>query len=153
MNVLDQKKLQATERVAQYADEMRRESQREGAYVHACRAVINNRRLAPCDSNRAMLESLLNPGEEPSKKLYVMLVEQFPDRFTWDTPAVEPTREKQRAAFARYGRENHLSDCEANFQLFKRGASVEKFAGASEAEEAAYAEQAAIQRNKWLRTE
>jgi hypothetical protein len=153
MDILDQMKLQATERVAQYADDMRRESQREGAFVHACRAVINNRRLSTCDSNRAMLESLLNPGEEPSAKLYVALAEQFPTRFTWDTPHVQPTKEEQRTAFDAYVRCHGLSNCEANFALFKRGASVESFAGASSAEEAAYADQAALQRNKWLRTE
>jgi hypothetical protein len=37
--------------------------------------------------------------------------------------------------------------------LFTQGASIENFAGASQAEEAAYAEQAALERNKWLRTE
>src|SRR5580692_5021130 len=84
MDILDQMKLQATERVAQHADEMHRESQREGSFVHACRATINNRRLSPCESNRAMLESLLNPGEEPSAKLYKALAEQYPTRFTWD---------------------------------------------------------------------
>jgi hypothetical protein len=66
---------QVVEHANQHADEMRRESQLEGAFVHSCRAVINNRRLSPCDSNRAMLESLLNPGDEPSAKLYVMLAD------------------------------------------------------------------------------
>jgi hypothetical protein len=37
--------------------------------------------------------------------------------------------------------------------LFKRGTSLENFASASPTEEAAYEEQAALQRNKWLRTE
>src|SRR5580704_14807338 len=120
MNFLDQKRLQAAERVALYADEMRRESQREGAFVHACRAVINNRRLSTCDSNRAMLESLLNPGEEPSSKLYIALAEQFPDRFTWDTAQSQQTKEEQRAAFDAFARDNNFSTCEANFQLFKR---------------------------------
>src|ERR1700719_753788 len=62
---------QVAEQVKQHADEMRRESQLEGSFVHACMAVINNRRLSTCDGNRAMLESLLNPGEEPTAKLYV----------------------------------------------------------------------------------
>jgi hypothetical protein len=153
MDSLDQMKLQAAERVALYADEMRRESQREGSFVHACRAVINNRRLSPCDSNRAMLESLLNPAEEPSAKLYIALAEQFPDRFTWESQKAQPTKEEQRAEFDAFARKNNFSSCEANFELFKRGASVESFAGASQAEEAAYAEQTALQRNKWLRTE
>jgi len=143
---------QAVEHANQYADEMRRESQLEGAFIHASMAVINNRRLSACDSNRAMLESLLNPGDEPSAKLYLMLAEQFPTRFSWETPQAQPTKEDQRAAFDAFIRVNGLSGCEANFQLFKRGARTENFAGASQAEKAAYAEQAALQRNKWLRT-
>ena len=153
MDILDQMKLQAAERVAQHADEMRRESQREGSFVHACRATINNRRLSTCDSNRAMLESLLNPGEEPSAKLYIALAEQFPDRFTWESQKAQPTKEEQRAEFDAFARKNNFSGCEANFELFKRGASIENFASASQAEEAAYADQATLQHNKWLRTQ
>src|ERR1700677_297607 len=79
MDILDQLKLQADERVAQYADKMRCESQLEGAFVHACMAVINNRRLSTCDSNRAMLESLLNPGEMPSPKIVRGVGRTIPD--------------------------------------------------------------------------
>jgi hypothetical protein len=153
MDSLDHQKLQAADRVAQHAEEMRRESQREGSFVHACMAAISNRRLSPCDGNRAMLESLLNPGEAPSTKLYVALAEQFPNRFTWENPQVQSTKEEQRIAFDAFVHENNLSSCEANFALFKRHASIENFAGASQAEEAGYAEQAAVQRNKWLRTQ
>jgi hypothetical protein len=141
---------QAVEHTNQYADEMRRESQLEGAFVHACRAVINNRRLSPCDSNRAILESLLNPGDEPSAKLYVMLAEQFPTRFTWETPKSQPTKKDQRAAFELFVRENNLSSVEANFNLFKEGASVEHYAGASSIERAQYASEAAQARQKFL---
>jgi hypothetical protein len=153
MDILDQMKLHAAERVAQHANEMRRESQREGSFVHACRATINNRRLSPCDSNRTMLESLLNPGETPSTKLYLALAEQFPDRFTWENPKVQPTKDEQRAEFHAFVSKNNLSSCEANFESFKRGASIENFASASQAEEVAYAEQTALQHSKWLRTE
>jgi len=153
MDILDQQKLQAAERVALYADEMHRESQFEGAFIHACMAVINHRRLAPCDSNRAMLEGLLNPAEEPSAKLYIALAEQFPDRFTWNTAQSQPTKEEQRAEFDAFVSKNNFSGCEANFELFKRGASIENFASASQAEEAAYADQATLQHNKWLRTQ
>src|SRR5580692_6819769 len=153
MDILDQMKLQATQRVTQHADEMRRESRREGSFVHACRAVINNRRLSPREGNRAMLESLLNPGEEPSVKLYIALAEQFPDRFTWESQKAQSTKEEQRAEFDAFVSKNNFSTCEANFQLFKRGASLENFAGASQVEKAHYAQQAALQRNKWLRIE
>jgi hypothetical protein len=144
---------QAVEHANQYADEMRRESQLEGSFVHACMALINNRRLSACHSNRAVLESLLNPGETPSAKLYVALAEQYPTKFAWETLQAKATKEEQRAAFESFVRDNDLSNCEANFQLFKQGARSENFAGASQAEKAAYAEQAALQRNKWLRTE
>ena len=141
---------QATEQVKQHADEMRRESQLEGTFVHSCMAVVNNRRLVLCDSNRAMLESLLNPGDEPSAKLYLMLAEQFPTRLTWETPQSQPTKEDQRAAFDAFVRENNLSSCEANFQLFRQGATIENFAGASQVERAQYAHEAAQARQKFL---
>ena len=141
---------QAVEHANQYADEMRRESQLEGAFVHACRAVINNRRLSPCDSNRAMLESLLNPGEEPSAKLYAALAEQYPTRFTWEIPKSQPTKEDQRAAFDAFVRENNLSSVDANFDLFKEGASVEHYAGASGIERAQFQAEAAQARQKFL---
>jgi hypothetical protein len=150
MDILDLMKLQAAERVAQHADEMRHESQREGSFVHACRAVINNRHLSPCDGNRAMLESLLNPVEEPSTKLYIALAEQFPDRFTWAIPKAQVTAAEQRADFDAFVSKNNFSACEANFELFKRGASIENFAGASQTERTQYAHQAAEGRQKFL---
>lgn len=97
-----------------------------------------------------MLESLLNPGEDPSPKLYVMLAEQFPTRFTWDTPQAQPTKEEQRAAFDAFVRENNLSSCEANFQLFKQSAGIENFAGASQIERERYAHEAAQARQNFL---
>jgi hypothetical protein len=143
---------QATEQVKQHADEMRLESQLEGAFVHACRTLINNRYLCSTDSNRAMLESLLNPGEDPSAKLYVALAEQYPTKFSWETPQAKPTKEDQRAAFERFVRENNLSSVDANFNLFKQGASVEHYAGASQAEQAARSAEAAREHQRWLRT-
>jgi hypothetical protein len=141
---------EAAERVKQHADEMRRESQLEGSFVHACMAVINNRRLSTCDGNRAMLESLLNPGEEPSAKLYAALAEQYPTKFAWETPQSKPTKEDQRATFDAFVRENNLSSVEANFNLFKEGASVEHFAGASGIERAQYANEQAQARQHFL---
>jgi hypothetical protein len=141
---------QAAEQVKQHTEEMRRESRLEGSFVHACMAVINNRRLSLCDGNRAMLESLLNPGEEPSAKLYVALAEQFPTKFAWETPQSKPTKEDQRAAFDILVREQNLSSCEANLQLFKQGAGIENFAGASQIEKAQYAHEAAQARQKFL---
>jgi hypothetical protein len=141
---------EAADRVTQHAEKMCRESQLEGAFVHACMAVINNRRLSTCDSNRAMLESLLNPGEEPSTKLYKMLADQYPTRFTWDAQHPQSTPQEQRKAFDAFVRENNFSSCEANFQLFARGASLENFAGASQVDMAQYAHESAQTRQKFL---
>ena len=141
---------EAAERVNQHADQMRRESRLEGSFVHACMALINNRRLSICDGNRAMLESLLNPGEESSARLYVALAEQFPTKFAWETPSAPVSKQDQRAAFEAFIRENNLSGCEANFQLFKQGARIENFAGASQIERAQYAHEAAQARQKSL---
>jgi hypothetical protein len=143
---------EAAEQVTQHTEEMRHESRLEGSFVHACMAVINNRRLSTCDGNRAMLESLLNPGEEPSAKLYVALAEQYPTRFSWATPKAQPTKEDQRAAFEAFIRQNDLSNVDANFNLFKQGASVEHYAGASQAEQAARSAEAAREHQTWLRT-
>ena len=143
---------EAAERVNQHADQMRRESRLEGSFVHACMALINNRRLSICDGNRAMLESLLNPGEESSARLYVALAEQFPTKFAWETPSAPVSKQDQRAAFEAFIRENNLSGCEANFQLFKQGARIENFAGASQAEQAARSAEAAREHQTWLRT-
>jgi len=143
---------QVAEQVKQHTDQMHRESRLEGSFVHACMALINNRRLSTCDGNRAMLESLLNPGEEPSAKLYVALAEQYPTKFAWEIPQSKPTKQDQRAAFELFVRENNLSSVDANFNLFKQGASVEHYAGPSQAEQAARSAEAAREHQTWLRT-
>ena len=132
---------------------MRRESRLEGAWTHACCALINGKRLALVQANRDLLESLLNPGEEPSAKLYIALAQQYPQRFAWSSPPKTQSDEERRADFALICRQNNLSECIANEKLHKSGVGIEHWAGASRAEGAAYAEQAALQRNKWLRTE
>jgi hypothetical protein len=143
---------QAAEQVRQHTDQMHCESRLEGSFVHACMALINNRRLSTCEGNRAVLESLLNAGEEPSAKLYVALAEQYPTKFAWETPQSKPTKEDRRAAFERFVRENNLSSVDANFNLFKQGASVEHYAGPSQAEQAARSAEAAREHQTWLRT-
>jgi hypothetical protein len=97
-----------------------------------------------------MLESLLNPAEQPSAKLYVALAEQFPTKFAWETPSAPVSKQDQRAAFELFVRENNMSSVDANFNLFKQGASVEHYAGASQAEQAARSAEAAQARQTFL---
>jgi hypothetical protein len=144
---------QAAEQTNQHIAEMRAASISEGAWTHACCALINGKRMALVQANRDLLESLLNPGEEPSAKLYIAFAQQYPHRFAWSSPPTPQSDEERRADFALICRQNNLSECIANEKLHKSGIGIEHWAGASQAEEAAYAEQAALQRNKWLRTE
>jgi hypothetical protein len=64
--------------------------------------------------------------------------------------SAKPTKEDQRAAFELFVRQNNLSSCDANFKLFKQGASTDNFAGASQIERAQYAHEAAQGRQKFL---
>jgi hypothetical protein len=129
---------------------MRVESVSEGAWTHACRAPINGKRLANVQSNRDLLESLLNPGELPSSKLYIALAQQYPQRFAWSSPPTEQTDEQCRAEFVSICRENNLSECDANEKLHKAGIGIEQWAGASQVEIQQFQADAAVARQKWL---
>jgi hypothetical protein len=142
--------VESRQEVNAHAEEMRAESVSEGAWTHACRALINGKRLAIVQSNRDLLESLLNPGETPSAKLFIALAEQYPQRFTWSSPPTEQTDEERRADFASICRLNNLSECEANEKLHKAGISTEQWAGASQVELREFQADAALARQKWL---
>src|SRR5580704_7191461 len=141
---------QATEQANQHADEMRQESQLEGAWTHACCALINGKRLALVQANRDLLESLVNPGEEPSAKLYIALAQQYPQRFAWSSPPTMKSDEERRADFALICRQNNLSECIANEKLHKSGVGIEHWAGASQVELQNFQADAAVARQKWL---
>src|ERR1700722_2510925 len=107
----------AAERVNQYAADMRATSASEGAWTHACRALINGKRLSIIQSNCDLLESLLTPGETPSAKLYIALAQQYPQRFAWSSPPTTQSDEERSANFVSICRENNLSECDANAKL------------------------------------
>jgi hypothetical protein len=140
----------ATERLNQYATDMRAASVSEGAWTKACCVQINGKRLAIVQSNRDLLESLLNPGEAPSAKLYIALAEQYPHRFAWSSPPTEQTDEERRAEFISICRQNNLSECDANEKLHKAGIGTEEWAGASQVELQEFKADAAVDRQKWL---
>src|SRR5580693_2748394 len=133
---------EATERINQHAADMRSASVSEGAWTHACCALINGKRLALVQANRDLLESLLNPGEEPSAKLYIALAQQYPQRFAWSAPPKTQSDEERRAEFAKICRENLLSECLANQQLHKDGVSLDAWAGTSGIERAKFQQEA-----------
>ena len=141
---------EAVERVTQHAADMRAASVSEGAWTHACRALINGKRLSIIQSNRDLLESLLNPGETPSAKLYIALAEQYPQRFAWSSPPTTQTDEERRSNFVSICRQNNLSECEANDKLHKAGIGTEQWAGASEVERQKFKADAAQARQKYL---
>jgi hypothetical protein len=114
------------------------------------RVSLNGKYLTDSESNRQMLESLLQPHEQPSEAIYKTLALQFASKFSWHTPQPKPTKEEQRAEFDAFVRLNNLSSVDANFSLFQQGASVEHFAGASGIERAQYASEQAQARQKFL---
>jgi hypothetical protein len=101
-------------------------------------------------SNRDLLESLLNPGEPPSAKLFIALAEQYPQRFAWSSPPATQSDDERRVEFSRICRENNLSECDANEQLHKAGIGTEQWAGASQVELQEFQACAALTRQKWL---
>jgi hypothetical protein len=141
---------EATERVTQHAADMRAASVSEGAWTHACRALINGKRLAIVQSNRDLLESLLNPAETPNAKLYIALAEQYPQRFAWATPVTTQSDDERHANFVSICRQNNLSECDANEKLHKAGIGIEQWAGASQVEFQEFQADAALTRQKWL---
>jgi hypothetical protein len=141
----------ANEMVEAHREAMRTESQLDAAYTHAIRNVtLNGKYLTDSEANKNMLQSLLNPGEDPSPAIYRTLALQFSTKFSWEFPKVKPTPEDQRAAFNTFVRENDLSGCEANFQLFRDGSSAENFSGASGLERATRQEEVARARQHFL---
>jgi hypothetical protein len=140
----------AREEVNAQAERMRAASVSEGAWTHACRALINGKRLALVQSNRDLMESLLNPRETPSAKLYIALAEQYPQRFAWSSPPPAKTDEELRADFVSICRKNNLSECDANEKLHKGGIGIEQWAGASQAELQEFQADAKLARQKWL---
>jgi hypothetical protein len=140
------------ETVIAHREDSRRESALEGAWVHALRNVwLNGKlRLVDCESNRSILENSLQPHEQPSAAIYSTIALSYPTKFSWELPKVQPTKEDQRKAFDAFVRENGLSSVEANFNLFKEGADVEHFAGASGIERSQYADEQAHARQKFL---
>jgi hypothetical protein len=142
--------VEARQEVNAHAEEMRAASVSEAAWTHACRALINGKRLSIIQSNRDLLESLLNPGEEPSAKLFIALAQQYPQRFAWSSPPTEKTDEERRADFVSICRQNNLSECDANANLHQAGIGTEQWAGASQVELQEFQAAAALGRQKWL---
>jgi hypothetical protein len=142
---------QVDEATLAHAEEARKASQFDGAWVGALRNVsLNGKRLCDAESNRAMLESLLQAHEMPSGSLYGTILLSYPTKFSWEVPRPKQTDADRQAEFARICRENSLSECVANQQLHKNGAALDSWAGASGLERAAFQAQAAQARQTFL---
>jgi hypothetical protein len=148
--ITEKARAEAIEQVKQHAADMRAASVSDGAWTHACRALINGKRLSSIQSNRDLLESLLNPGETPSAKLYIALAERYPQRFAWSPPPIPQSDEERSAEFGKICRENNLSECDANRQLHQGGVAIEAWSIASEIERERFEEEATKARQKFL---
>jgi hypothetical protein len=114
------------------------------------RVSLNGRYLCDVESNRSILEGLLNPGELPTPAVYSTLVLQFPNKFSWRTPQPKKTDADRLVEFARICRENDLSECAANQQLHKEGVDLDAWAGASGLERAKFQAEAQAARQYFL---
>jgi hypothetical protein len=138
--------------VEAHAEKMRRESQLEGAWAHCLINVWLNgkQRLVDCDSNRQMMESLIQPHESASASLYGTIALTYPTKFSWELPRPTKSAADREAEFVKVCHENMLSLCDANRQLHRDGAALENWAGCSGLERAAFKAEADRQRQHFL---
>lgn len=149
--VTKEARAEANEKANQYAEAMRRESKLDGAWTHCLlQTWLNGRRLADIESNRQLLESMLQPHEEPSAAIYKTIALSHPTKFSWEFPPKTLTDAERRAEFEKTCRENYLSLCAANEQLHKDGVGIEHWACASEIERQRFQAEAAQARQKYL---
>jgi hypothetical protein len=111
---------------------------------------INGKTLQDSDANRNLLESMLQPTEEPSPAIYKTILGQYAPQFSWAAPRVIQSATEREAEFKKICREQFLSENEANRQLHKDGVSLDHWAGASGIERAAFHAEAQAARQKFL---
>jgi hypothetical protein len=144
---------EAREHVAQHTKELRRASKYDGAWVSVVRNVsINGKTLIDNDSNRQMMENLLQPHEqeEPTSAIYATIAKTWPAKFSWQTPTRVQSDVERKADFLAVCRRENLSECLANEELHRDGAPLDSWVGASGIERAKYMEEAAHARQKFL---
>jgi hypothetical protein len=150
MNDLEREQIK--EAVLAHTEAMRLASKYDAAWVNALRNIWLNgkQRLVDADSNRKMMEGLLQAHEEPTAAIYATIALSYPTKFSWKTPPTVQSEADRQADFAKVCRDNLLSECEANRQLHRDSASLDSWVGASRVERAKYAEEAAQSRQKFL---
>jgi hypothetical protein len=151
MNDLEREQLKET--VLAHTEQLRRASRYDAAWTGALRKTwLNGKRLVDADSNRQMLETLLQPHEheEPTAAIYATIALSYPAKLTWETPRPVRTDAECKAEFQKICRDNSLSECLANEQLHRDGASLDSWVDATGIERAQYANEAAQARQKFL---
>jgi hypothetical protein len=145
---------EAKERIAQHTRELRRATKYDGAWVSVVRNVsINGKTLIDNDSNRQMMENLLQPHEqeEPTSAIYATIAKTWPAKFSWENPPRIQSDLERKADFLAVCRRENLSECLANDQLHRDGAPLDTWVGASGVERAKYASELAQARQVFLR--
>jgi hypothetical protein len=143
----------AKDKLEAHTRELRRASHYDKSWVSTIRNVeINGKKLIDTEANRTMMESLLQPHEqeEPTPAIYATIATTWPTKFTWEVPARVQSDAERRTEFLAICRRENLSECLANEQLHRDGASLDLWVGASGIERAKYANEAALARQKFL---
>jgi len=122
------------------------------AWVHLSRVRINGKMPANNTANRKIVFSWLHPGEQPTVKWFLRVLAEQPglaDQIIWET-ILSPDQRKQaeaaalaqdRTAFAELCRRYSLSECAANFNVWRSTNSISGLAPATPEEQAKFEEE------------
>jgi hypothetical protein len=133
------------------------------AWTHISRVIVDGKMPITNEANRQIVFSWLHEdqGEQPTVEWFKKVLEENPalkNQITWE-PVMSPEQRKQAEArqleqdkvtFSGLCRRNSLSDCEANFNLWRSTNSISGLAAASPEESEAYRQEAVEQHNEAL---
>jgi hypothetical protein len=133
------------------------------AWTHISRVQINGKMAVDNSANRQIVFGWLHEdqGEQPTVSWFKRVLEEAPalaNQILWEPilskeqrkQAAERQLERDRATFAELCRENLLSQCQANFEVWTSTNSIIGLAAASPEELEAYRQEAADKRQDFL---
>jgi hypothetical protein len=133
------------------------------AWTHISRVIVNGKMLITNEANRQIVFGWLHEdqGEQPTVEWFKKVLEENPalkNQITWE-PVLSPEQRKQAAAqqlkqdietFAEICRRHSISECQANFSLWRGSRSIEGLAPANQAERDQYRQEAVEAHNQEL---
>jgi hypothetical protein len=131
------------------------------AWVHISRVRINGKMPVDNAANRKIVFGWLHPGEQPTVEWFKRVLAEQPglaDQISWE-PVLSPSQRKQAEAaalardrdiFSALCRDLSLSECEANFNVWRSTNSISGLAPARQEEIEKWHDEAAEERKDFL---